>query len=175
MAYLPPLVLIGPSSVGKSTLAQMLEMAGGYELLRSYTTRPRRTGEDDTTHLFVSDTEFDRLEAAGAFIGSTELFGHRYGLPRQLPEGQRPIILLRAPLVPLCRQFFPDCLVVQLSAPVATLIQRLAERSDHERAYSDNLAAELAAGEPLAQLVVDTTEPIESCTQRIIDWVDTRD
>lgn len=168
MTDISPLVLIGPSGAGKSTIAAALAKTGAYEIVRSYTTRAQRPGEDSSTHIFVSDDEFDQHEKDGDFIGGTELFGHRYALPRLDGVASRPILIIRAPLVPLCRKLFPSCRVVALSAPVETLIERILMRGDDERTEQDNFTAELTLGASLADHTVDTTEPIDACVVDII-------
>ncbi|MEJ0073457.1 MAG: hypothetical protein WDN27_05265 [Candidatus Saccharibacteria bacterium] len=80
-------VLIGPSAVGKTTLAKRLADAGLVEVTPSWTTRPRRANEaDDFEHLFCSEEEFDAALAAGRFLDTVQPFNDkaRYGLPRPL-------------------------------------------------------------------------------------------
>ena len=166
-----PLVLIGPSGVGKSTLARTLETTGDFEIIRSYTTRPRRQSDDESTHVFVDDAAYDQLDAAGTFIGGTEVFGHRYALPHLKSSNKRPVIIIRAPLVPLCRQLFPGCIIVALTAPIPILIDRIHERGDHERVADEQFDAELAMGKSVTPHSVDTTQPIEGCVQQIIAMV----
>ncbi len=74
-------LLLGPSSVGKSTITRALnELTNDeYEFINAYTTRPPRPGENDK--ISVSDKEFDRLDQAGKFIQVNHLYGARYAPP----------------------------------------------------------------------------------------------
>lgn len=76
MAYRKPLVIaiVGESGSGKSTLAEYIRNTFGIHLIQSYTTRPRRTPDEDG-HTFISDEEFDTFDDMIAF---TEFGKHRY-------------------------------------------------------------------------------------------------
>lgn len=52
------ITITGPSGAGKDTVARMLSEMGGYKVLCSYTTRPKREGEiDGVEHHFVDKCE----------------------------------------------------------------------------------------------------------------------
>lgn len=52
------ITITGPSGAGKDTVARMLSELGGYKVLCSYTTRPRREGEiEGVEHYFVERCE----------------------------------------------------------------------------------------------------------------------
>ncbi len=82
-------VISGPSGVGKSTILRgLLETVSGLRFAVSHTTRPRRAGEvDGRDYHFVSDEEFDRLTAAGAFLEWERVHDHRYGTSRAALDG----------------------------------------------------------------------------------------
>ncbi len=72
------LILSGPSGVGKSTcVKRLLETCSlPLELSVSATTRPKRPDEVDGRHYnFITEEEFVRLQAEGAFLETTEVFG----------------------------------------------------------------------------------------------------
>jgi guanylate kinase len=77
-------VLSSPSGAGKSTIARMLmESDPGIAMSVSATTRPKRAGETDgVDYHFVTDDEFDRMHATGAFLEWAHVFGFRYGTLR---------------------------------------------------------------------------------------------
>lgn len=53
-------LIVGESSSGKDRICSMLER-DGYKVLKSYATRPKRTGEGDT-HIFITDEEVDKYK-----------------------------------------------------------------------------------------------------------------
>lgn len=81
-----PVVISGPSGVGKGTLCQRLLDAhpGVFATTVSHTTRQPRPGEvDGKTYHFVSRPEFEALIAADAFIEYAEFNGNLYGTSKQ--------------------------------------------------------------------------------------------
>ncbi len=83
-----PLIISGPSGVGKTTLVRRL-LKEFPELVQSIsvTTRPSREGEVDGDHyVFVSRDEFIRRQAQGDFLEHAELFGNLYGTSRTWVE-----------------------------------------------------------------------------------------
>jgi guanylate kinase len=89
------IVLSSPSGAGKSTISRMLLDADLDVMMSiSATTRPMRPGEvDGVDYHFVTDSEFDRMIAAGEFVEWAHVFGCRYGTPkapvkRALREGR---------------------------------------------------------------------------------------
>lgn len=164
-------VLIGPSGVGKSTVLDALAERLAYRLVRTVTTRPRRLGENDLTHEFVDEKTFDESVAGRRFLGTHELYGHRYGLP-YWEAGDGPVVVcIRASVVPRLRTLVPGRVdVIALDAPVEELVARLRRRGDHDRVDAGVLAAELAEGRTVADLVVDATAELAA----VVDQVATR-
>ncbi|MFC7625400.1 AAA family ATPase [Microlunatus sp. GCM10028923] len=161
------LVLIGPSGAGKSTLLRALSAElPDLRTVRTLTTRPRRPGETSDTHEFVSAAEFAERKAAA--LGVHRHYGHDYALPRlEAGPGVPVATCLRAVVLDRLRSLHPDLYVVAAEAPVPELLRRLGERGDRERAEPEVLQAELEAGRQLADLVLDTREPVADCLARI--------
>lgn len=66
------ITITGPSGVGKDTVARMLSDMGGYKVLCSYTTRPKREDEiDGVEHHFVDkcDVPHDKMLAYTQYGG----------------------------------------------------------------------------------------------------------
>ncbi|KAJ8694965.1 guanylate kinase [Pleurotus ostreatus] len=80
--FLRPLVLSGPSGVGKSTLLQRLftEFPDKFGFSVSHTTRSPRPGEiHGKQYFFVPRPTFEQLIKEGAFIEHAEFSGNYYG------------------------------------------------------------------------------------------------
>ncbi|KAI0629218.1 guanylate kinase [Trametes polyzona] len=80
--FLRPLVISGPSGVGKSTLLKRLfaDYPDKFGFSVSHTTRAPRAGETDgKDYYFVSQDKFKQLIAEGAFIEHAQFSGNFYG------------------------------------------------------------------------------------------------
>jgi guanylate kinase len=77
-------VLSSPSGAGKTTLSRLLLRADrNVELSISVTTRPKRRGEvNGRDYHFIDRARFDTMVAKGELLEWAEVFGHRYGTPR---------------------------------------------------------------------------------------------
>src|SRR5438067_11122873 len=82
------LVLSSPSGAGKTTLSRRLLAADPrVELSVSVTTRKQRPGEvEGRDYRFIDETRFDAMARNGELLESAEVFGHRYGTPREPEE-----------------------------------------------------------------------------------------
>lgn len=170
MKHQAPIVFIGPSGAGKSTLTELLlKKHPDLELLKTYTTRPRRSGNDNN-HIFVDASEFQTLKNQNKFIGIMNVYGASYGLPT--PPGGKCIMLLRADAILEFKRSYPDCVVIEIDAPVELLKQRLANRRDLSRLDSENFEQEITLGRKLANLTVDTSQPLSDCLRAIENYLE---
>lgn len=82
------LVLSSPSGAGKTTLSRMLLKADrGIELSVSVTTRAKRPGEiDGSDYHFIDAARFETMVELDELLEWAEVFGHRYGTPREPVE-----------------------------------------------------------------------------------------
>jgi guanylate kinase len=82
------LVLSSPSGAGKTTLSRkLIENDPSIDLSVSVTTRAPRNGEVDGRHYhFIDDTRFDAMVKTGDLLEWAEVFGNRYGTPREPVE-----------------------------------------------------------------------------------------
>ena len=75
------LVISGPSGAGKGTLvSKLLDHDPSFSFSVSVTTRGKRENEIEDVHYhFISESEYDKLLEADAFIEHATVHGHRYG------------------------------------------------------------------------------------------------
>jgi Guanylate kinase len=166
-----PVIFIGPSGAGKSTLAdELVRRYPQYQLIKSYTTRPKRDGID-SSHQFISEADFDIKLANNDFLGTQNVFGYRYGMPRPT-DNAVAVFLLHAANVTTFRQAFKQVVVIEAYAPIDVLTERLRARGDQTRIDPEQLKAELDSGRELADLVIDTSQPIDTCLQEITSFLD---
>ncbi len=78
-------VVSGPSGVGKTTLCKnIVTRLPATAFSVSYTTRKPRPGErEGVEYFFVDDAQFQDLVREEAFIEWAEVYGHKYGTPKQ--------------------------------------------------------------------------------------------
>jgi guanylate kinase len=74
-------IVSAPSGAGKTTLVERLvEQLPNLKMSRSYTSRPKRSGEaDGVDYNFVSGERFEAMIAAGDFLEWADVFGNLYG------------------------------------------------------------------------------------------------
>jgi guanylate kinase len=156
------LVLSGPGGVGKGTVVRrLLELDPRLWLSRSWTTRPRRPGEDPGAYTFVDREAFLARLSAGGFVEHTEFAGtgHLYGTPTfQCRPGRDVVLEIDADGARQVRARHPGALVVLIVAPsTAAQEARLRARGDdeaHIRRRLEMAAREEADGRSIADAVV---------------------
>ena len=126
--------VVGASGVGKDTLLsgaqQRLRDNPTFVFARRDITRPAsRVGEQ---HRVVTHEEFASLEASGAYALSWRAHGNGYGIPRLITDlslqGRAVVISGSRAALSEARQRFPGLHVVHITAPLASLQQRLEQR-----------------------------------------------
>lgn len=93
------LVLVGPSAVGKTTVADELISTGGFSLSRSLTTRAPRGDGHDAEYVYTDRSGFLSEVEFGCVLEYTEYLGTLYGTPlseidRIINEGKTPLLIL---------------------------------------------------------------------------------
>lgn len=95
-----PIVISGPSGVGKGTLYKLLmdRHPSTFATTISNTTREPRPGETrDVDYYYISMAEFEQLIASGAFVEHAKFGGNRYGTSKrtieELEKGGKVVVL----------------------------------------------------------------------------------
>lgn len=143
------LVLSSPSGGGKTTIARRLMTARsdvGYSV--SATTRPRRSDEENgRDYHFLAREEFDRHEAAGAFLETATYNGERYGtlrseVERNLSAGRHVVLDIEVQGARQVRERFPTAIHIFVLPPTGeALVGRLrARKTESPTALKHRLA-----------------------------------
>jgi guanylate kinase len=176
------IVLAGPSGVGKGAIvARLLAALPDLELSISATTRRPRPREDEGRHYyFVDRADFDRMIAAGGFLEWADIFGERYGTPREpveraLAEGRDVLVEIDVQGARQVKAADPAAYLVFIKPPsLAELERRLRTRAtetDQQVRRRLAKAAEELAAEPEFDVTV-VNDDLEQAAREVIRIVD---
>jgi guanylate kinase len=173
-------VLAGPTAVGKGTVSTYIrENYPDVHLSVSATTRAPRPGEvDGVNYFFVSDEEFDRLEASGQMLETATVHNaFRYGTPRApideaLAAGKSVLLEIDLQGARSVRRVMPEAVLVFLLPPtweelVRRLIGRGTEDSAEQQRRLETAKAELAAQDEFDFRVVNSE--VSTAAREVVD------
>lgn len=133
-----PLIVSGPSGVGKGTIIKQLTdvlYPGKFGFSVSYTTRAPRVGEIDGTHYnFVTREIFEQMIAESKFIEHCQVHSNMYGTAKsqivKIQSSQNiPLLDIDVQGALKFRQVFPDSNFIAILPPsVESLKERLVGR-----------------------------------------------
>jgi guanylate kinase len=175
-------VLAGPSGVGKGAIvARLLAALPDLDLSISATTRRPRPKEDEGRHYyFVDRADFDRMIEAGGFLEWADIFGERYGTPREpveraLAEGRDVLVEIDIQGARQVKAADPAAYMVFVTPPsLAELERRLRTRgTETDRQVRRRLAkaADELAAEPEFDVTV-VNDDLEQAAREVIQLVD---
>ena len=126
------ITITGPSGAGKDTVARMLSDTGGYKVLCSYTTRPKREGEiDGVEHYFVEQCNIPHDK----MLAYTQYGGYEYWVSLDQVTDKAIYVIDEAGLKDLCERF-PDIELFKIRV-AATESTRLSRGVSQERIDRD--------------------------------------
>lgn len=116
-----PVLVGGPSGMGKTTLISDLitRYPEYFERPISYTTRPKRTTEDNSEYEFVSIEQFNELSNENKFVTVDNVYGHFYAMTTEsinqiLRKGKVPIKEIHPKNFHKIKEKYPDLLTILL-------------------------------------------------------------
>lgn len=133
----PLILLAGPSGCGKSTVAKILEEKYHLRSLKSFTTRPRRTPDEDT-HTFLTEEEFRAYQERGGIIAETEINGYHYGATDQMANESDIYVIDPKGVESMPSQYLDErhAVYVWIECSEKTCAERMAERGTPEEIES---------------------------------------
>jgi guanylate kinase len=171
-----PLVITGPSGVGKGTLIRLLlARFPKMKLSVSATTRAPRLGEEDgRDYHFLSRADFDRRIEAGDFLEWAEYAGNRYGtLASELERDADPLVLeIEVQGARQVRERVPEATSVFIAPPSEEALRtRLVGRGSDEPAQIERrlrvAEEEMAARDEFDHVVVN--DDLDVAVQELAD------
>jgi len=117
-------VISAPSGSGKTSLAALLlKEVDRMKFSVSYTTRPRRRGEEHgVEYFFVTVEEFEKMVAEGAFLEHAHVYGNYYGtsssfVEAELARGQDVLLDIDIQGALKVKELVPESLMVFVMPP----------------------------------------------------------
>lgn len=138
------LLILGPPGTGKSTVIErMTTMDRRFTYITPVTTRRLRIGESNK--VFKTPVEFEALERAGDLFWVNELYGERYGTPRDLlldafSSGCFPLIDWPVQRVPEIRARLGEAVLTVYLRPPS--VEALRERLHRRRSADESRIAD---------------------------------
>jgi guanylate kinase len=176
-----PVVITGPSGVGKGTLIRSLQSRmPELQLSVSATTRRPRTGETQgVDYHFMAPEEFEQHVRAGDFVEHADYAGARYGTLRSELETRSatgaPVVLeIEVQGARQVRETMPDAVQIFIAPPSldalrARLVGRGTDAPEQVRARLRTAEEELAAQHEFARVVVN--DRLEDAVEELVDIV----
>ena len=163
---MPVILLIGESGSGKNTVQDNLERLYGCVPLLSYTTRPKRT-PDENTHTFVTMEEFEQIVKNETVVAFTNFDGNLYcATDKQLEQSDVYIIDVKGLQTLLDLKFEKAIdipfVTVYLQVPEEERIKRMKKRGDSKQAIKQRIEHDRMAFECASELCDYTIDNVDS-------------
>ncbi|MCK4870736.1 MAG: guanylate kinase [Gammaproteobacteria bacterium] len=132
-------VIAAASGTGKTSLVEVLvESLDSIITSISFTTRPRRPGEQDCEHYcFVNDEKFQQMIVDDDFLEYADVFGHYYGtskswVAKQLHNGNDVILEIDWQGAKQVKELFPNCISIFILPPSMQELRRRLEKRQQD-------------------------------------------
>jgi guanylate kinase len=147
-------VVAAPSGAGKSSLVKaLMELDSAVQPSVSHTTRaPRGQEKHGREYFFVSESEFDAMVAADAFVEWAHVHGQRYGtskkaIEERIAQGADVILEIDFQGATQIRKTFANAVLIFILPPSWEELRSRLERRGEDSADVIEMRLENAAGE----------------------------
>lgn len=163
---MPVILLIGESGSGKNTVQDNLERLYGCVPLLSYTTRPKRT-PNENTHTFVTMEEFEQIVKNETVVAFTNFDGNLYcATDKQLEQSDVYIIDVKGLQTLLDLKFEKAIdipfVTVYLQVPEEERIKRMKKRGDSKQTIKQRIEHDRIAFQCASELCEYTIDNVDS-------------
>lgn len=173
-------IISGPSGAGKGSVLRAAAKKIDINLSVSVTNRPKRAGESsDRDYHFVDAETFDRLIKENKLLEWAELYGYKYGTPRdyvnkKIAQSEDVFLEIDVQGAKQVKEQNPDSILIFIMPPsLEELKRRLIERGS-ESAESIEKRINLAKNEVEATGLYDyviVNDKIENAANKLIDVI----
>jgi guanylate kinase len=178
-------ILSGPSGVGKDAVLKCLKDSldkSGWHFVVTATTRPKREGErDGVDYVFMTTQQFEQLLQRDGFLEHAQVYGHRYGLPKEqvkeaLQEGKDVIVKVDVQGAATLKRLVPQAVFIFLAPPSLAELERRLKSRHTESPQLLKIRFEMAS-EEMKQVSMfdymvinqnDSVEQAASCIESIV-------
>lgn len=177
------IVLSGPSGAGKDAVRDLLmQWQLPFHFVVTATNRPPRPGEKDgVDYHFLSDAEFDRIEAEDGFIEQAIVYGQRKGVPRSeivdaLAAGKDVLARVDVQGAATLKRLISDALLIFIAPPSTEEEERrLTERAtETEEQLGLRLAtakSEMAEAAKFDYVIPNETGKLAETARKVVEII----
>ena len=170
----PLICLLGVSGCGKSTIANRLERKFGYTSVKSYTTRPVRTNDENdiNTHTFITMDEVDKYKND---IVADNWFNNNYYFATATQLNCCDIYVIDKAGLEKLRENYHDkkIIAIYLDVPTEIVAKRMEQRGDNDKAIMSRLQHDtiaFAGAKDMCEYICDNSTQ-DKCVE-ICEFID---